>query len=282
MAIQTPIERPLAGAPPVTSPPRRRSWLAREYVRRERILFGTLAIAIVLGVWQLAADRRWANPSFSSSPSRIWTSTIDYFSSGGTGWTDLAASGSEFLYGFLISLLIGIPLGVLIGWYGRLDAFLNPIVMFLNNSPRIAIAPLFVIWFGIGMTSKVWVVTLSAVIPILTSTRAGVITIEPSLIAMSRSYGSSDLRVLRTVVLPGTVPSISSGIRLGIGQALLGVVLAEYIASTKGLGFVVVTSAANFNTDRLFSVVLVISIIGMVATGILTRVERHFDRWRTA
>jgi NitT/TauT family transport system permease protein len=169
------------------------------------------------------------------------------------------------------------------GWYHRrFDALLNPIIVFLNTSPRIATAPLFVIWFGLGLESKVWVVVLSAIVPIIVNARAGVVTIEPSLVAMSRSYGNSDLRVLRTVVLPGTVPAISSGLRLGIGNALLGVVLAEFISSTQGLGFVVVSSAATFNTDRLFVAVVLISVLGMLVTGVLGRVEKYFDRWRTA
>jgi ABC-type nitrate/sulfonate/bicarbonate transport system permease component len=257
-------------------------WLGSVYRRRERVLLGAFGIVVLLGGWQLAAEAGWAKTAFSSSPSLVWQSMREYFSAGGPGWTDLIASTQEFLAGFLISVAIGVPLGILMGWYWRLDALLNPIVVFLNSSPRIAIAPLFVIWFGIGFESKVWVVVLSAIVPIVVNARAGVLTIEPSLIAMSRSYGSSDLRVLRTVVLPGSIPAVSSGLRLGIGAAWLGVVLAEFIASTKGLGFVVVTSANNFNTDRLFVAVVVISVLGMIATAVLTKVEKYFDRWRTA
>lgn len=273
---------------PSATPGRRRirgrpvRWLARTYRRRERLALGTLSILVVLGAWQLAADEGWTQRAFSSSPSLVWQSTIHYFGAGGTGWTDLSASSQEFLVGFLISVAIGVPLGVLMGWYWRLDALLNPIIVFLNSSPRIAIAPLFVIWFGIDFVSKVWVVVLSAIVPIIVNARAGVVTIEPSLIAMSRSYGSSDARVLRTVVIPGSIPAVSSGLRLGIGAAWLGVVLAEFIAATKGLGFVVVTSANNFDTDRLFAAVVVISVLGMIATGCLTMVEKYFDRWRTA
>jgi NitT/TauT family transport system permease protein len=274
------------GAPTVDRRPggvRRASpWLRSAYGRRERIVLGAVGILLVLGGWELAADEGWARKAFSSSPSLVWKSMRQYFGSGGTGWSDLGASTQEFLVGFLISVAIGVPLGILMGWYWRLDALLNPIVLFLNSSPRIAIAPLFVIWFGIGFEAKVWVVVLSAVVPILVNARAGVVTIEPSMIAMSRSYGSSDLRVLRTVVLPGTIPAVSSGLRLGIGAAWLGVVLAEFIASTKGLGFAVVTSANNFTTDRLFVAVVLISVLGMIATGLLTQVERYFDRWRTA
>lgn len=256
-------------------------WFGSAYRRRERVVLGAFGIVVVLGSWQLAAEEGWAKQAFSSSPSLVWQSMREYFGAGGPGWTDLSASTQEFLAGFLISVALGVPLGILMGTYWRLDALLNPIVVFLNSSPRIAIAPLFVIWFGIGFQSKVWVVALSAIIPIVVNARAGVLTIEPSLIAMSRSYGSSDLRVLRTVVLPGSVPSVSSGLRLGIGAAWLGVVLAEFIASTKGLGFVVVTSANNFNTDRLFVAVVLISVLGMIATAVLTQVEKYFDRWRT-
>ncbi|MER7002800.1 ABC transporter permease [Dactylosporangium sp. NPDC000555] len=241
-----------------------------------------MTVIVLLAAWQLLADTNIANKAFSSSPRLVWLSLVDYFKPGGTGWGDLAVSGKEFLYGFGISVGVGVPVGLLMGWYRIIDAVSNPVLIFLNIAPRIAIAPLFVIWFGIGTASKVWVVVISAIVPIITSARAGVVTLERSLVAMSRSYGSSDLRVLRTVVLPAAVPAISSGMRLGIGQAWLGVVLAEYIASTKGLGFVVVTSAANLNTDRLFVEVVVISALGLLATTIVARVEKYMDRWRTS
>jgi NitT/TauT family transport system permease protein len=281
MAVRSDNASPrLSRTGPATPVPHRRGWLRRQYRRRERVLLGALAVVVVLGIWQLFADVGIVKESFTSSPSQIWQSMVQYFD-GGTAWQDLAASGQEFVYGFLISIAIGIPAGILMGWYPRLDALLNPIVIFLNNSPRLAIAPLFVIWFGIGLNAKIAVVILSAIVPIITNARAGVVTIEPSLLEMSRSYGTRDLRLLRTVVLPGTVPAIASGLRLGIGQALLGVVLAEFIAATQGLGFVVVTSAANFSTDRLFVAVVVISVLGMLATALVGRAERYFERWRT-
>jgi NitT/TauT family transport system permease protein len=264
--------------PVMAAPSRGRSWLARQLRDRERVLLGAVTVVVLLALWEVLTRTGVANAAFVSSPSRIAVSLAEYLGPGGTGWGDLAASGQEFAYGFLISVALGVPVGILMGWYHRrLDALLNPIVLFLNTSPRIATAPLFVIWFGLGLESKVWVVVLSAIVPIIVNARAGVVTIEPSLIAMSRSYGNSDLRVL-----PGTVPAISSGLRLGIGHALLGVVLAEFISSTQGLGYVVVSSAATFNTDRLFVAVLLIAFLGMLVTGLLGRVEKYFDRWRTA
>jgi ABC-type nitrate/sulfonate/bicarbonate transport system permease component len=269
---------PAREAPAAARQPRR---IKRFYENHDRVIMGMATVVAALSIWQVLADTGVANKAFTSSPILVWKSLIAYFAGDETGWTDLRASGGEFLSGFLISIVVGVPVGILTGWSRTVDALFNPILIVLNIAPRIAIAPLFVIWFGIGTASKVWVVVLSAMVPILLATRSGVATIEPSLISMSRSYGSSQLRILRTVVFPGTIPAISSGLRLGVGQAWLGVVLAEYIASTKGLGFVIVTSAANFNTDRLFADVIVISALGLLVTALVGRLERYLDRWRT-
>jgi ABC-type nitrate/sulfonate/bicarbonate transport system permease component len=246
-----------------------------------RRLLGTFAVITAAVLWQVLADKQVLNQAFTSSPSNIYHSAIEYLGPHGTGWGDLAASGQEFAWGFLLAIGVGLPLGILAGWHGFLDALMNPFVVFFNNSPRIAFAPLFVIWFGLGITSKIAVVFLSAVLPIMISARGGVKTVDSSLVSMARAYGASDFHILRTVVLPGTVPSISSGIRISIGQALLGVVLAEYIASTKGLGYALVSAAGTFNTDRLFVVVIVIALLGVVASTLLGIVERYFERWRT-
>jgi ABC-type nitrate/sulfonate/bicarbonate transport system permease component len=259
----------------------RHAWWRVFWARQGRRLLGLVAVIVAGALWQLLATKDVLNPSFTSSPSGIYSSAVSYFGPGGGGWGDLATSAQEFAWGFLLSIAIGLPLGILAGWYGWFDAVISPFVTFFNNSPRIALAPLFVIWFGLGITSKVAVVFLSAVLPIIMSARGGVKTVDEALTAMAKSYGASDLHVLRTVILPGTVPAISSGIRIAIGQALLGVVLAEYIASTQGLGFTVVTAASTFDTNRLFVAVLVISLLGVAAGAVLGSVERYFDKWRT-
>jgi ABC-type nitrate/sulfonate/bicarbonate transport system permease component len=280
MAIRTDTSVPVqTGAASPASGWRGRA--TRYYQRHDRIILGSFTVIVLLLLWQVLADAGVANKAFTSSPVLIWKSLVDYFTGSGTGWTDLGVSGWEFLTGFLISIAVGVPAGILTGWFRALDALFNPLVIFLNIAPRIAIAPLFVIWFGIGTASKVWVVVLSAMIPIILATRSGIATVDRSLVAMARSYGASQWRILRTVVFPGTIPAISSGLRLGVGQAWLGVVLAEYIASTKGLGFVIVTSASNFNTDRLFADVIVITVLGLLVTALVGRLEHYLDRWRT-
>jgi ABC-type nitrate/sulfonate/bicarbonate transport system permease component len=251
----------------------------RWYGRYERYLLGLAGLAVLAVAWQVLAQTKTINPDFFSKPSEIASSMVQYFQKG-TGWQDLAVSGQEFAIGFGLSLIIGVPVGIALGWYHRLDAFLDAVISGLYNAPRIALAPLFVIWLGIGTSSKVAVVILSSIFPIIIAGRSGVQEASRSLTSMARSFGAGQLRVLSSVVLPGSVPAISSGIRIAIAQGLLGVVLAEYIASTAGLGYTVVTAASQLATPRLFDAVIIITVIGILLTEAFRAVEAYFSRWR--
>ncbi|WGY01816.1 ABC transporter permease [Nocardioides sp. QY071] len=239
------------------------------------------SVLAVLIVWQIAATSGVVNPLFISYPTEIIREFGTYFGSGGAGWSDLSASGVVFFWGFGASIVIGVPIGILLGWFRLLDIAASPIVMVLYNSPRIAFAPLFVIWFGLGDFSKSAVVFICAVFPIIMSVRAGIETIEPSLLAMSRSFGANIPQMLWNVVLPGSVPSIGAGIRIGIGQAIMGVVLAEFISGSSGLGYRVVLGTNQFETALVFAAVIVIALIGGLAAAVLGRVEQYLGRWRT-
>jgi NitT/TauT family transport system permease protein len=253
---------------------------SRMYAKSQRVVLGTAGIIGLLILWQILATTGIVDELFSSNPTAVARSLVSYFATG-SGWTDLAATSSEFALGFGISLLIGIPVGIIMGWYRTVDSVFDPLVTFSYNTPRIALAPLCIIWLGVGLSSKVAIVTLSAVLPLIISARAGIAGTDPILVSMSRSFGASNLKILRTVVLPGAIPTISSGVRIAVGQALLGTVLAEFIASTHGLGATIFTSAANFNTDRMFAAVITIALIGLIVSWIFQRVEAYFDRWRT-
>jgi ABC-type nitrate/sulfonate/bicarbonate transport system permease component len=266
---------PSGGKQGATRPRLVKSW----YNRYERYLLGIAGLAVLVAAWQALAQTGAINLDFFSEPSQIASSMVQYFQHG-TGWEDLAVSGKEFAIGFGLSLLIGIPVGIALGWYHRLDALLDGVISGLYNAPRIALAPLFVIWLGIGTPSKVAVVILSSIFPIIISARSGVQEASRSLTSMARSFGAGHLRVLSSVVLPGSIPSISSGIRIAIAQGLLGVVLAEYIASTGGLGYTVVTAASQLATPRLFDAVIVITVIGILLTEVFRGVENYFSRWR--
>ena len=177
-------------------------------------------------------------------------------------------------------MLVGVPLGILMGWYRRLDAVLDPFVSALYATPRIALLPLVMIWFGIGLASKIAIIFLGAVFPILVNTITGVRTIEADFIKVARSFGASDRQLFLTVALPSSVPLLLAGLRLGLGHALIGIVVGEMYGATAGIGFLISVSGARFQTDRVMVGILIIALAGVLMTRLLRAIERRFERWR--
>lgn len=251
----------------------------RVFTRYQRAWLGVLGAAVVLAAWQVCADLNLVNPAYTSRPSSIAVAAKGYFDGGG-GLDALKISAIEFGIGFALSLVIGLLIGMAMGWWQWFDHLVDPLVNFGYAAPRIALVPLLVVWFGIGTESKVAVVFLSAVFPIIINTMSGVKTADASLVRVARSFRASNLQIFRTVALPGAVPSIVTGIRLGIGQGLIGMVVGELIASTAGLGYTIETAGNNFQTSLMFVAVAIVSGIGVVLTQSLRAVERRLDRWR--
>jgi ABC-type nitrate/sulfonate/bicarbonate transport system permease component len=236
------------------------------------ILF-LLAWELVGGVWQLV------NPMFMSSPSLIFNAAVQLFSSGEI-WNDLRVSGIEFFWGYILSVAVGIPFGIAVGWYKRLSYLFDPFINALYSTPRVALLPLVIIWLGIGILSKVGIIFLGAVFPIMINARDGVKTTPYNLLNAARSFGASEWQLFKSVVFPSTVPFIISGLRLGVGRALIGVMVGELYAATAGIGFMITVAGATFQTDKVFVGVLIFAISGMISMELLTRLERRFDKWR--
>ena len=248
--------------------------------KRQRLLLGLLGAIVVLLAWQLCSDHNVVNPAFSSSPTEIIRAGRAYFTPDGGGWFALKTSAIEFGLGFLIALAAGLLIGFAMGWFRWFEYLVDPLVNFGYAAPRIALVPLLVIWFGIGTPSKVAVVFLSAVFPIIINTASGVKVVDHSLIQVARSFKASRLQLFRTVVIPGAVPSIVTGVRLGIGQGLIGMVVGELLASTAGLGYTIETAGNNLQSSTMFVAVFLVSGIGVVLTQLMRAVERRLERWR--
>jgi ABC-type nitrate/sulfonate/bicarbonate transport system permease component len=258
----------------------RRAPPARSFWRRhENGLLGTLAVAVFLTIWEAAVRFGWISPLFTSSPSRIVTTAVQMFADGGIFY-DLQVSGFEFVAGYGLAVLVGVPLGILMGWYRRLNAVLDPFVSALYATPRIALLPLLMIWFGIGFASKIAIVFLGAVFPILVNTITGVRTIDADFVKVARSFGCSDRQLFLTVALPSSVPLLLSGLRLGLGHALIGIVVGEMYGAAHGIGFLISTSGARFQTDKVMVGIIIIAFAGIAMTELLRAIERRFERWR--
>jgi ABC-type nitrate/sulfonate/bicarbonate transport system permease component len=247
--------------------------------RREHALIGTASMLVFLAFWELAVTLNWVNPLFTSSPSRIVRTGYEMFADGRI-WYDIQVSGYEFIVGYGAAIVIGVPLGILMGWYGRVNAVLDPFVSALYATPRIALLPLVMIWFGIGLMSKIAIVFLGAIFPILVNTITGVRTVNADFVKVARSFGSNDWQMFLTVALPSSVPLLLTGLRLGLGHALVGIVVGEMYGATHGLGFLIATAGARFQTDKVMVGIILIASAGIAMTELLRLIERRFERWR--
>jgi len=256
------------------------SALYKFYLNQEKKILGTSAVIVFLTAWELVGNTLGLiNPMFMSAPSLVGKAAVQLFASGEI-WNDLRVSGIEFAWGYFLSVLVGVPFGIATGWYKKLSYIFDPFVNAMNATPRVALLPLVIIWLGIGILSKVGIIFLGAVFPILINSRDGVKTTPYNLLTAARSFGASEWQIFRSVVLPSTVPFILTGLRLGVGRALIGVMVGELYAATAGIGFMITVAGATFQTDKVFVGVLIFAISGMVAMELLTKLEARFDKWR--
>jgi ABC-type nitrate/sulfonate/bicarbonate transport system permease component len=250
------------------------------YLNQEAKILGTISVLVFLTIWELVGNTwQLINPMFMSAPSLIGKAAWQLFVSGEI-WNDLYVSGIEFFWGYFLSIVVAIPFGIAIGWYKRFAYVCDPFVNAMNATPRVALLPLVIIWLGIGVLSKIGIIFLGAVFPLLINTRDGVKTTPANLLTAARSFGASEWQIFRSVVLPSTVPFILTGLRLAVGRALIGVMVGELYAATAGIGFMITVAGATFQTDKVFVGVLVFAITGMIMTDLIDRYERRFDKWR--
>lgn len=252
---------------------------ARLDKKTERVLFGVAALVVVIGAWELVAGLRLEPAYLLPGPADVGRAFQEMFSSS-TIWVDLQTSGSEFLYGYLLAAGVGITLGLLIGWYRRLGYMMDPLINLMNAVPHVAMMPLLIIWLGIGLTPKLALVFLVAVFSILVNTSSGVRNLDSQLLRTARCFGASDLQIFRTIVLPGSVPFILAGLRLGIGQALIGVFVAEFVGAQHGIGQFMTIAGEQFQTAKVVAGLVIFAVTGIVLTAVVRVAERHFSTWK--
>jgi len=253
--------------------------LIRPYTTAERVVYGLIGFVVVVGLWEAAVQGGLMQRSLLSTPSRIWSVAVTDF---GTGviWRHIFVSFQEFALGFAASLVIGIPLGLAIGWFPRVDHLLSALLAGLNATPNVALIPIIVVIWGLGLESKVVVVFLSAFFAVMVTTYTGIRAIARRHLDITRSFGGSRWLAFRTVAIPSTVPFMISGTRIGAGRALVGVVSAEILAANAGLGFYISQTATFLDTARAMLGIIFFGIIGLVIGEVIRVLERRFDAWR--
>jgi NitT/TauT family transport system permease protein len=240
------------------------------------------AIFIVVGLvlWELVMRRQWLPETFFGTPSGIGSFLWDGFVSGRKLWLELGYTLAGTLISFLLGSGAALALGLVFVMSPKVERAMDPYLMVLNAMPRLALAPLFLLWFGLGIGSKIAVGTSLAFFIVLANTVAGIRGVSPDLVILSRSLGASPRQIFFKVTLPGAVPVIFSGLRLALIYSMLGVVGAEIIAAEHGLGQTLSYLQATFNMNGVMGLLALLALLGMVVTLGMTRLEKTLLKWQ--
>jgi len=236
-----------------------------------------VAIAIPLLIWQLAAY--WVGKKWISSPidvaQRIWFMLLD-------GSLEMHAweTFKEAVIGLLVGVALGIVLGIVLGLWRRLSDAVDPVVMGFYSLPRVSLAPLFIIWLGIGLLAKVALVASMVVFVVLFNVREGVRSIDREVIDAFRSMNASRMAMLRHVIVPSLVPWLLTAVRIGIGMALVGAVVGEMIGASRGLGWYVNHTSGVYDMTGSITALVILMLLAMIFNGVLGLIERKVLHWR--
>ncbi len=260
----------------------RRSFAAGPFIDRYYgVGVSTLSVVLFLLLWEFAAEWNWINVRFTSQPSQVYRAAVVIFQTSAF-YHHAWVSFSEFALGFGLALVVSIPVGLVLGTSRSIRLFVEPPLMALYTAPRLALLPILIVWLGIGMASKVAVVFLGAVFPIIVNTIAGVRNADQRLLLAARSFGANKIDIFLKVLIPGSLPAILMGVRLGIGRGLLSVIVGEMFVSEAGIGYQLMTYGQGMHMNNLLVYAFVVSIFGYGLTISVRNLEDHVRSWRPA
>ena len=284
MSLDTQVRAETDPTAPVTGPPRTPRLFGRRAGRRRWTvtLVRVLLIAAWLGSWELAA-RTVIDPFYYSMPSDIWHRLVDWFTNGtsqGSIWSNMAVTLEEAVLGFVIGTLAGVVLGVVLGRARFLSDVLAPFIKGANAIPRIVLASLFVIWFGLGMSSKVATAFVLVFFAVFFNSFQGAREVDKVLVDNARILGAGRWALMRTVILPSATSWILASMHVAFGFALIGAIVGEFTGADKGLGLLINHAQGNFDAAGIYAGMLITTVLALVAEWLITRLELRLTSWR--
>jgi ABC-type nitrate/sulfonate/bicarbonate transport system permease component len=249
--------------------------------RHRSLLLGTLGGLIVLVAWQICASTGAVDVSFSSSPILIAKAEGTLFGSGEI-YPALGATGWELLWGLLITFVAGIPIGLVLGRSRVLHDMTEPLVNVLYSVPYVMFLPIIIFWFGINDASRIVVIVWAGIMPLVINVTAGVRNLDNDYIRVATVFCASRMRFFSAVALPATLPYILAGIRLAVGRALVGAIVAELFLASQGLGYFVQNATSNFDMDSAFAGIVLLAAAALLLNWGVRLIERRFTHWAGA
>ncbi|OCS94279.1 ABC transporter permease [Caryophanon latum] len=244
-----------------------------------KLLKQSIVLILFFIVWELLPKMGIVDqaffPAFTEVVAAWWNLLLT-----GSLWEHFSASIIRSVAGFAIAIIVAIPLGLLIGWYPVIRDLFNPILEVFRNTAALALLPVFILFLGIGETSKIAIVVFACTFPILLNTIAAVKNVDPLLIKSARSMNISSFKLFYKVILPASVPMIFTGVRMAGASAILVLIAAEMVGAKAGLGYFITYSQYNFLIPEMYAGIITISLLGLSINYGLLAVERYFTRWK--
>jgi NitT/TauT family transport system permease protein len=242
-------------------------------------VYPLIATAVLFAVWELWT--RYGNVSslLLPAPSRILATTMEQFP---TILHMSFVTMYEFVLGFVLAVVVGLPLGALIVYSKPIELAIYPILVAFQTIPKAAIAPILIVWLGTGITSKIFIAFAISFFPIVVDTIIGLRSSQPETIYLIRSMGATPFQVFRYVRFPNALPAIFGGLKVASTLAVIGAIVGEFVSSDQGLGYLVLVANGNLDTRLVFACVLVLTLLGLVFFFLIEALERVFVRWHVS
>ena len=254
------------------------SGAAAFWTRHRTAITRTAAVVVFLLVWEGAVRFGGVSPLFLSSPSAVALRLVKVFADGSI-WPSLLATANVAAWGAFLSIVVGVPVGVLMGRSTLVRDTLEPFIMGMSSAPIVAFLPLLIIWLGIGPTSKIALVFVGSVFVMIVNTETGVRQIDYRLIETARSFTATEFDILMKIVAPGALPFMIAGVRLAIARVLIMVVVAEFYAATVGIGYLIFQAGSQYDTTLVFVGVVILAGTGVICNAGLRALERRIAPW---
>lgn len=270
------ISRELSVAP-AKAPTGRLGKALRKTLYRSGAIIGFLLIWELVPQFVLEPASKVFLPPLHEVLNQLWKMTVN-----GDWLTHTSASLGRSALGFVLAVVIGVPVGLVVAWFAKVGDFLNPLLEVFRNTAALALLPVFTLLLGIGELSKVTIVLYAAFFPVLLNTILGARSVDPLLIRAGKTLGLNNFEIFSKVVLPASVPIIFTGIRMAGTSAVLVLIAAEMIGAKAGLGYLITNSQASFLIPKMYAAILTVAVLGFVVNAGLVALERHFSRWARA
>jgi NitT/TauT family transport system permease protein len=259
---------------------------AQRRARREKTLVNVLRLAVFVvfvGGWELLTDMKVLDPFFFGQPSKIVVQIRDWAVNGteaGSLWTQVGVTLEEALLGFALGVVAGIVCGIALGRVRILSKIFGPYIKIMNSIPRIVLGSIFIVWLGLGLSSKVALAIVLVFFAVFFNAYQGTREVDRNLIANARILGASGRQITTQVVLPSALTWIIASLHVSFGFALIGAIVGEFLGAQKGLGLLISQAQGTFNPNGVFAAMVIIAVVALAAEGLITLLERVLLSWR--